>query len=50
MDLSTNGIFGFGNKRTLPVGASMTNRNYRDYDITPDGEKFVVIVPAKAPV
>ena len=45
MEISTDGALTFGGQRTLPMQGSMMFQNYRDYDILPDGEQFVMIFP-----
>jgi Tol biopolymer transport system component len=47
LDISTAGGITFRNPRTLPIQGAIMTRGYRDFDITPDGERFVMIYPAE---
>jgi serine/threonine-protein kinase len=55
IDVSTTGEFTFRNPRSLQVPEALMYQNYRDYDVTRIGDKFVILVPeqkeakAKAP-
>ena len=46
MEVTTVGGFTFRNLRTWPVEDALMFINYRDYDLAPDGQRFVVVVPA----
>ena len=38
--------FSFSTERTLPIDGFRISANYRDYDIAPDGEEFLMVFPA----
>ena len=38
--------FAFSNERTLPIDGFIVVAFHRDYDITPDGERFIMVFPA----
>ena len=40
--------FTFGNELTLPVEGFSVVGFFRDYDITPDGERLVMMFPANS--
>jgi Tol biopolymer transport system component len=45
LDVTTSVEFSFKNPRTLQLPANtLTYQGYRDYDVTPNGDKFVIIV------
>jgi hypothetical protein len=44
--VSTSGAFAFGPERALPV-ESIPGGGSRSFDIMPDGERFLVIVPSE---
>ena len=46
VDVATEPDFGFRNEQTLPLEGFNTVAFYRDYDITPDGERLVMVFPA----
>ena len=46
LDVSTAGAFTFRNPRQVPIQGALMFANYRDFDLMPDGERFVMIVPA----
>jgi Tol biopolymer transport system component len=46
VDISTAGGLTFRNERTVPVKSALMFALYRDYDIMPDGQRFVIIYPA----
>ena len=46
VDINVEPAFSFSNERVLPLEGFLVFGSYRDYDITPDGERFVVIMPA----
>jgi serine/threonine-protein kinase len=45
LDVTTAGGFTFRDLATLPIDLTSTLRAYRDYDLHPDGQRFVVVVP-----
>ena len=47
IEVTTAEGFTFRNAQTLPLGSVLQFQNYRDYDIAPDGQQFVVITPAE---
>ena len=53
LPISTAGTVQFGNERTLPLEGFLVFNTYRDYDITPDGTRFLLIYhvgrPARPP-
>ena len=46
VDIVTQPAFAFSNEQTLPIDAFTVVSFYRDYDITPDGERLVMMFPA----
>ncbi|HEY7671783.1 MAG TPA: protein kinase [Gammaproteobacteria bacterium] len=48
LEIATAGGITFRNPRTLPIQGAVMTLGYRDFDITPDGERFVMIYPAEA--
>ncbi len=46
MDIVTQPAFAFSNEQTLPIEGFTVVGFYRDYDITPDGERLVMVFPA----
>ncbi len=46
IDVSTNGAVTVTNEQALPIQGFLAFGTYRSYDIMPDGEQFVVIIPA----
>jgi Tol biopolymer transport system component len=45
LDVTTTGVFALKNPRTLQLPANtLMYQGYRDYDVTPNGDKFVIIV------
>ena len=46
LDVSTEGAFTFRNPRQVPIQGALMFTNYRDFDLMPDGKRFVMIVPA----
>jgi len=44
--IGTEPAFSFTSERQLPVQGFVTVANRRDYDIEPDGERFVMVFPA----
>src|SRR5262249_35047114 len=55
IDVSASGEFTFRNPRSMQLPDALMYQNYRDYDVTRNGDKFVILVPeqksvrAKAP-
>ena len=45
VDIETEPDFSFSNEQLLPLEGFNVVSLYRDYDITPDGERFVMVVP-----
>ena len=41
--------FTFTNAETLPLQGFLTFPNYTNYDLTPDGERVLVVMPADQP-
>ena len=48
VDISLDGTPEWGNERILPIAGYMTFPWHRDYDIMPDGERFIMIFPEGA--
>ncbi len=46
MVIATQPAFAFSNEQTLPIEGFTVVGFYRDYDITPDGERLVMVFPA----
>ena len=46
VDVVTEPDFAFRNEQTLPIEGFTVVGGYRDYDITPDGERLVMVFPA----
>ncbi len=46
VDIVTEPAFAFSNEQTLPVEGFNVVPNYRDYDISPDGEQLLMVFPA----
>ena len=46
VDVVTEPEFAFSNEQTLPIEGFNVVGYYRGYDITPDGERFVMVFPA----
>ena len=46
MDIATQPAFAFSNEQTLPIDGFTVVSFYRDYDITLDGERLVMVFPA----
>ena len=49
VDIVTQPVFGFSNEQTLPVEGFNVVLGYRDYDISPDGERLLMVFPADQP-
>jgi len=45
VDIATEPDFAFSNERTLLLDRFVVVGGYRDYDITPDGEKLLMVFP-----
>ncbi len=46
LDVNTAGGITFGNLRTLPIQGAQMSPGYRDFDVSPDGERLIMIYPA----
>ena len=46
VDIVTEPAFAFSNEQTLPVEGFNVVATYRDYDITPDGKRLLMVFPA----
>ena len=46
VDVVTEPEFAFGNEQTVPIEGFIVVPFHRDYDMTPDGERFVMVFPA----
>ena len=46
VDVVTAPDFGFRNEQTLPIDGFSVVALHRDYDITPDGERLIMVFPA----
>ncbi len=46
VDIVTEPGFAFSNEQTLPIEGFNVVPYHRDYDITPDGERLVMVFPA----
>ncbi len=46
VDIVTQPAFAFSNEQTPPIDGFTVVAYYRDYDITPDGERLVMVFPA----
>jgi serine/threonine-protein kinase len=49
VDIVTEPAFAFSNEQTLPVEGFNVVASYRDYDISPDGERLLMVFPADQP-
>ena len=47
LEIATAGGITFRNPRTLPIQGAIMTRGYRDFDVTLDGQHFVMIYPAE---
>jgi Tol biopolymer transport system component len=45
VNIATEPAFRFSNQQTLPIRNFLVFTNYRDFDITPDGKRLVVVRP-----
>jgi hypothetical protein len=46
VEVNTQGGFEFGPEQTLPIPSVFLNTGLRNYDITPDGQRFLVVTQA----
>ena len=46
IDVETGPAFTFGNERTLPIQDFLVFNFHRDYDITPEGDRFLMVFQA----
>ncbi len=46
VDIVTQPAFAFSNEQTLPVEGFNVVGFYRDYDMSPDGERLLMVFPA----
>jgi Tol biopolymer transport system component len=46
VDIVTEPAFSFSNEQTLPIEGFNVTRGYRDYDMSPDGERLLMVFPA----
>ncbi len=49
VDIVTQPAFAFSNEQTLPVEGFNVVGYYRDYDMSPDGERLLMVFPADRP-
>ncbi len=49
VDIVTEPAFAFSNEQTLPVEGFIVVSGYRDYDMSPDGERLLMVFPADRP-
>ncbi len=49
VEIVTEPAFAFSNEQTLPVEGFTGARGYRDYDISPDGERLLMVFPMDQP-
>ena len=49
VDIVTEPAFAFSNEQTLPVEGFNVVSWYRDYDVTPDGERLLMVFPVDQP-
>ena len=49
VDIVTQPAFAFSNEQTLPVEGFNVVLGYRDYDMSPDGERLLMVFPADQP-
>ncbi len=45
VDIVTEPAFAFSNEQTLPVKGFNVVATYRDYDMSPDGERLLMVFP-----
>ena len=46
VDIVTEPAFTFSNEQTFPVKGFTVVADYRDYDMSPDGQRLVMVFPA----
>ncbi len=49
VDIVTQPAFAFSNEQTLPVEGFNVVSTYRDYDMSPDGKRLLMVFPADRP-
>ncbi len=49
VDIVTEPAFAFSNEQTLPVEGFTVVLGYRDYDMSPDGKRLLMVFPAEQP-
>ncbi len=49
VDVVTEPAFAFSNEQTLPIEGFNVVAQYRDYDMSPDGERLLMVFPADQP-
>ncbi len=49
VDIVTEPAFAFSNEQTLPVEGFIVVATYRDYDVSPDGERLLMVFPVDRP-
>jgi Tol biopolymer transport system component len=49
VDIVSEPAFAFSNEQTLPIEGFNVVTNHRDYDISPDGERLLMVFPADRP-
>ncbi len=49
VDIVTEPAFAFSNEQTLPVAGFNVVGRYRDYDMSPDGKRLLMVFPAGQP-
>jgi hypothetical protein len=48
VEVRSDGAFTFTNETTLPVPGLLAFNNYSNYDITPDGKRFLILIRANS--
>ena len=43
--VSTDPPFRFSSEQSLPIGGFISVQFYRSFDVTPDGQRFLVVLP-----
>lgn len=46
LEVTADASISFRNQREMPIQPGLTRQGFRDFDITPDGERFVMVYPA----
>ncbi len=49
VDIVTEPAFAFSNEQTLPVTGFIEVTGYRSFDMSPDGERLLMVFPADRP-